>query len=127
MPPFNHSEEPMQLFISSDNGETYTPFTGLKNVEITADDSLDQHPDFVCCPRDVGFSATLTLTNESVKTIKKWDKMIRKYTNRLSRRMRKWKRAKERLRKIAWKACKGKPPKDLIKYINQVIDNYYMR
>lgn len=127
MPPFNHSEEPMQLFISSDNGETYTPFTGLKNVEITADDSLDQHPDLVCCPLDVGFSATLTLTNESRKTVKKWGKMIRKYTNRLSRRKRKWKRAKERLRKIAWKACTGKPPKDLIKYINQVIDNYYMR
>lgn len=127
MPPFNYSEEPMHLFISSDDGKTYGPFTGLKNVEITTDDTLDQHPDWVCCPYNVGFSATLTLTNQSMKTVKKWNKAIRKYTNRLSRRKRKWKRAKERLRKIAWKACKGKPPKDLIEYINQVIDNYYMR
>lgn len=127
MPPFNYSEEPMQLFISSDDGKTYEPFTGLKDVEIVSDVPLDPNPDWVCCPYDVGFSASLTLTNQSVKTVKKWSKAIRKYVNRLNRRNRRRKRAKERVRKIAWKACKGKPPKELIKYINRVIDDYYMR
>ena len=127
MPPFDYSEEPMQLFISSDDGKTYEPFTGLNDVEIATDDSLDQHQDWACCPLDAGFSATLTLTNESRKTVKKWGKMVRKYVNRIKRRNRRIKRAKERARKIAWKACKGKPPKEMIKYINQVIDDYYMR
>lgn len=125
MPPFNYIEEPMQLFISSDDGKTYEPFTGLKDVEIVSDNPLDPNPDWVCCPCDVGFSATLTLTNQSMKTVKKWSKAIRKYVNRLNRRNRRCKRAKERARKIAWRAFKGKPPKEAIRYINKVIDDYY--
>lgn len=130
MPPFNYSEKPMQLFISSDDRKTYEPFTGLKDVEIVSDDPLDPldpNQKWACCPLNVGFSATLTLTNESRKRVKKWGKMVRKYINRIKRRNRRIKRAKERVRKIAWKACKGKPPKEMIKYINQVIDDYYMR
>lgn len=125
MPPFNCSEEPMQLFISLDDGKTYEPFTGLKDVEIESDDPLGPNPNWVFSPRDVGFSATLTLTNESAKTVKKWGKAIRKYVNRLNRRNRRCKRAKERVRKIAWRAFKGKPPKEAIRYINKVIDDYY--
>ena len=125
MPPFNHCEEPMQLFISSDDGKTYEPFTGLKDVEIVSDDPLDPNPDLVCCPCDVGFSATLTLTNQSVKTVKKWNKAIRKYVNRLNRRNRRRKREKERVRKIAWRAFKGKPPKEAMQHINKVIDDCF--
>lgn len=99
MPPFNYSEEPMQLFISLDDGKTYEPFTGLKDVEIETDDALDTNPDWMACPYDVGFSATLTLTNQSMKTVKKWNKAIRKYVNRLNRRNRRCKRAKENRRK----------------------------
>lgn len=125
MPPFNYSEEPMRLFISSDGGKSYQPFTGLKDVELAVDDPLGPNPNWVCRPLDVGFSATLTLTNDSAKTIKKWNKAIRKYVNRLNRRNRRCKRAKERVRKVAWRAFKGKPPKEAIQYINKVIDDYY--
>ena len=125
MPPFNYSEEPMQLFISSNDGKTYEPFTGLKDVEIVSDDPLDPNQEWRCCPLDVGFSATLTLTNDSMKTIKKWNKAIRKYVNREKRRNRRCKRAKERARKIAWRAFKGKPPKEAIRCINKAIDDYY--
>lgn len=125
MPPFNYSEEPMQLFISSADGKTYEPFTGLKDVEIVSDDTLDKRPDWVCRPYDVRFSATLTLTDQFMKTVKKWNKAIRKYVNREKRRNRRCKRAKERVRKIAWRAYKGKPPKEVIQYINKVIDDYY--
>jgi hypothetical protein len=125
MPPFNYSEEPMQLFISSDDGKTYEPFTGLNDVEIVSDDPLDQNSDWVCCPYDVGFSATLTSTNQSMKTVKKWNKAIRKYVNRLNRRNRRCKRRKEKLRKLAWKVCKGKPPKDLLLGIRRYISGLY--
>lgn len=125
MPPFNYCEEPMQLFISSDDGKTYGPFTGLRDVEIVSDDPLDPNSDWVCCPYDVGFSATLTLTNDSAKAVKKWGKAIRKYINREKRRNRRRKRAKERVRKIAWRAFKGKPPKEVIRYTNKVIDDYF--
>lgn len=125
MPPFNYSEEPMQLFITSDDGKTCGPFIGLKDVEIVSDDPIDPNPDWVRCPYDVGFSATLTLTNQSVKTVKKWSKATRKYVNRLNRRNRRRKRAKERVRKIAWRAFKGKSPKEAIQYINKVIDDYF--
>lgn len=125
MPPFNYYEEPLKLFISLDDGKTYEPFTGLKDVELAVDDPLDPNPNWACCPRDVGFSATLTLTNQSTKTVKKWNKAIRKYVNRLNRRNRRCKRAKERVRKIAWRAFKGKPPKEAIRYINKVIDDYF--
>lgn len=125
MPPFNYSEEPMQLFISSDDGKTYEPFTGLKDVEIVSDDTLEPSPDWVCCPYDVGFSATMTLTKESRKTVKKWGKEVRRYINCLNRKNRRWKRRKEKLRKLAWKKYKGKPPRDLMLGINKVIDSYY--
>lgn len=127
MPPFNYSEDPMQLFISSDGGETYEPFTGLKDVEIETDDALDPNPDWTACPYDVGFSATLTLTDKSMKTVKKWNKAMRKYVNRLNRRNRRCKRRKEKLRKRAWKACEGKPPRDMMLSINKDIDAYRAR
>jgi hypothetical protein len=112
MPPFNYHEEPLQLFLSSDDGQIYEPFTELKDVTLEINDDSESHPDWVCCPYDCGFSATITLTNQSRRTIKKWDKAVKKYVNRLNRRKRLAKRIKEQLRRFAWKVCKGKPPKD---------------
>ena len=125
MPPFNYREEPMQLFISSDDGKTYEPFTGLKDVELAVDDPLGSNPNWVCCPLDAEFSGTLTLTNDSAKIVKKWSKAIRKYVNREKRRNRRCKRRKEKLRKLAWKVYEGKPQKEVIRYINKVIDDYF--
>lgn len=112
MPPFNYHEEPLQLFLSKDGEQTYEPFTGLKDVTLETNDASESHPGWVCCPYDCGFSATITLTNQSRRTIKKWVKAIKKYLNRFNRRKRLAKRIKEQWRRFAWRVCKGKPPKD---------------
>lgn len=125
MPPFNYHEEPLQLFISPDDGQTYKPFTGLKEVKIEDDASSESKPDWVCCcPYDLGFSATITLTNQSKRQIRIWGKAIKKYLNRFNRRKRLAKRSKEQWRRFAWKVCKGKPPKD---FWEKYKEGYYER
>ncbi len=124
MPPFNYHEEPLQLFLSKDGGQTCEPFTELKDVTLEVNDDSESHPNWVCCPYDCGFSATITLTNQSRRTIKKWDKAIKKYINRLNRRNRLAKRIKEHWRRFAWKVCKGKPPED---FWGKYKEGYYER
>lgn len=106
------------LFIKKDGDGKYIDLIDVnKFASIIEDENNEKYNWFYPVQPEDCIVSRLVLTK---KEIKKSHKNWLKIYNRRERHIRRIKRNKEKLRKLAWKVNKGKPPKQSIMDINRI-------